>query len=83
MAETVKKTRAAAPKARKTATKKGVNGAGADPIENHHAQPQERSVTHDEIARLAHTYWQERGGKHGQHVDDWFRAEQELRTRVS
>lgn len=83
MAETVKKTRTAA-KPRKTATKKSANGAGADPVmENHHAVSQERSVPHEEIARLAHSFWQERGRRHGQHAEDWFRAEQELRTRVS
>lgn len=84
MAETVKKTRTTAAKPRKAATKKAANGAGADPTsENHHAVSQERSVNHDEIARLAHSYWQQRGGKHGNHVDDWFRAEQDLRARVS
>lgn len=82
MAETVKKTRTTAAKPRKAA-KKTVNGAGADPaIENHHANAQERSISQEEVARLAHTYWQQRGGKHGHHVEDWFRAEQELRTRV-
>lgn len=81
MAENVKKTRTTAAKPRKAATKKA-NGAGSDPA-NHHAQPQDRSVSHDEIARLAHSYWQERGGRHGNHVEDWFRAEQELRSRAS
>ncbi|HTX74695.1 MAG TPA: DUF2934 domain-containing protein [Terracidiphilus sp.] len=83
MAETVKKSRTTAAKPRKAATKK-TNGAGTDPaIENHHAQTHGRPVSHDEIARLAHSYWQERGGRHGSHVEDWFRAEQELRGRAS
>jgi hypothetical protein len=83
MAETVKKTQTAA-KPRKAANKKVGNGSGADPVTgNHHAVTQERSVPQEEVARLAHTYWKQRGGKHGHHMEDWFRAEQELRTRVS
>jgi hypothetical protein len=83
MAETVKKTRTAA-KPRKAATKKTANGSGADPMtENHHANPEKRSISQDEVARLAHSYWQQRGGKHGHHMEDWFRAEQELRSRAS
>jgi len=38
---------------------------------------------HDEVARLAHRYWAERGGQHGHDVEDWFRAEQELRGKAS
>ena len=83
MAENVKKPRTTTAKPRKAATKK-TNGVGADPaVENHHANGQERSVNHDEIARLAHSYYQERGGRHGYHVDDWIRAERELRSRAS
>lgn len=35
-------------------------------------------VSHEEIARLAHRYWAERGRQHGHHEEDWFRAEREL-----
>ena len=35
--------------------------------------------THEEIAKLAHRYWEERGHHHGSHVADWIRAERELR----
>ena len=31
-----------------------------------------------EIARLAYSYWEARGGKGGSPWEDWFRAEQEL-----
>jgi hypothetical protein len=41
------------------------------------------SVSHDEIARLAHKYWAERGGQHGHDAEDWLRAEQELRGKAS
>jgi hypothetical protein len=40
-------------------------------------------VSHDEIARLAHRYWAERGGQHGSHEEDWLRAERELRGKAS
>jgi hypothetical protein len=35
--------------------------------------------THDQIAALAHRYWQERGHHHGSDAQDWLRAEKELR----
>jgi hypothetical protein len=89
MADTPKKSRSAAPKGatatkpRSTATKKGANGVSADPVKpNGHAAAHERSVSQEEVARLAHRYWQERGGKHGYHVEDWLRAEQELRGKA-
>jgi hypothetical protein len=34
--------------------------------------------THQQIAELAHSYYVERGWKHGYHEQDWFRAEQAL-----
>lgn len=37
----------------------------------------------EQIAALAHKYWAERGFQHGQDADDWFRAEQELRSKAS
>ena len=39
--------------------------------------------SHEDIARLAHRYWAERGGQHGNHVEDWLRAERELRGKAS
>ena len=82
MAETVKKTRTAA-KPRKAASKSG-NGVSSDPVaQNHHGTQQNGALPYEEVARLAHSYWQERGGQHGQHMDDWFRAEQDLRGRVA
>jgi hypothetical protein len=41
------------------------------------------AISQDEIARLAHKYWAERGHKHGHAEEDWLRAEQELRGRAS
>ncbi|MFP5234429.1 MAG: DUF2934 domain-containing protein [Acidobacteriota bacterium] len=75
MAETVKKTKAPA-KPRKAAAKKSVNNVEAIDAQQH-------SVSHDDVARLAHSYWKQRGGDHGHHEDDWYRAEQELRGKAS
>lgn len=38
-----------------------------------------REVTQEEIARLAYTYWEQRGHEGGSPEGDWFRAEHELR----
>ena len=41
----------------------------------------ETSDDREEIARLAYQYHEERGGHHGSHEEDWFRAEQVIRER--
>ena len=41
------------------------------------------SISHDQVAQLAHRFWNERGHVHGHHEEDWFRAEQALRSRAS
>ena len=73
MAETTK-TRKAPAKPRKTAAKK----ATPEAAKNNHV-----SISEDEIRKLAHKYWAERGNHHGNPEDDWHRAEQELRKRAS
>jgi hypothetical protein len=35
----------------------------------------------EEIARLAYSYWEARGGEGGSSDDDWFRAEQQVRRK--
>ncbi len=35
----------------------------------------------EEIARLAHQYWHQRGRPTGTPEEDWFRAEQEIKLR--
>lgn len=35
----------------------------------------------EEIARLAYSYWESRGGEGGSPEEDWARAERELRSR--
>jgi hypothetical protein len=63
----------AAAKPRKPAAKKTIvraNGKG-------------NSISHEQIAQLAHRFWTERGRQHGLHEEDWFRAEQELHGKAS
>ncbi len=35
--------------------------------------------THDEIAELAYSYWEARGKPNGSALEDWVRAERELK----
>jgi hypothetical protein len=80
MAETVKKgsSKPKAPaKPRKTAAKKSATENGAP------SNVTEIRFSHDQVAQLAHRFWAERGHQHGHHLEDWFRAEQELRARAS
>jgi hypothetical protein len=87
MAETIKKAKAPAkaskteekkPAEKKTTEKKvtATKSKAAEPAKIH-------IVTHEEVSRLAHQYFIERGHQHGEHVNDWFRAEQELRNKAS
>jgi hypothetical protein len=39
------------------------------------------SVTHEQIASLAYSYWQDRGFQGGSPEEDWHRAERELKSR--
>jgi hypothetical protein len=43
------------------------------------AQPGKADPAYDDIARRAYELYQQRGGEGGQEVDDWLRAESELR----
>ncbi len=38
-------------------------------------------AAYDDIARLAYSYWEARGRQGGSPAEDWFRAEQELKSR--
>lgn len=40
-------------------------------------------VSHEQIAQLAHRFWNDRGRVHGHDAEDWFRAEQMLRAKAS
>lgn len=43
----------------------------------------ETGVSREEIAKLAHQFWNERGRMHGYDAEDWLRAECELRGKAS
>jgi hypothetical protein len=57
------------PKARKTKTASTPTSA-----------PPSSEPSVDEIRRRAYERYQERGGNHGRHFDDWLEAEKELRS---
>ena len=40
-----------------------------------------KQPTHEEIAKLAYSYWEARGCQHGLALEDWLRAERELSQR--
>jgi hypothetical protein len=42
-----------------------------------------RIIAQEEIARLAYSYWEARGCHGGSAQNDWFQAEQELKTRAT
>jgi hypothetical protein len=50
---------------------------GIEPVELMQAGDPNES----EIAELAYSYWEARGGQGGSPWDDWFRAERELKRR--
>jgi hypothetical protein len=39
------------------------------------------TLTQADIAELAYSYWEARGGRGGSPWEDWFRAEEELKRR--
>lgn len=41
------------------------------------------TASQEEVAKLAHRFWAERGRQHGHDAEDWFRAEQELLGKAS
>ena len=41
-----------------------------------------RHFTHDEVSKLAYSYWLARGKHGGNAHEDWIRAERELRSKA-
>lgn len=77
MAETTKKA-STTTKPRKSAAKK------KDVTPNTKQSTASReTASREEVARLAHRFWAERGRQHGRDAEDWFRAEQELLGKAS
>jgi hypothetical protein len=58
-------------------------GVVAPPLEKDNAVAfnPEVELPHEEIAKLAYSYWIARGHSHGGAEEDWLRAERELRQR--
>jgi hypothetical protein len=88
MSETVKKTTTRKPKTESAAKPKSVKAPAktAQAAAKTPAKPSNLTVmgpSKEQIAALAHKYWAERGFQHGKDADDWFRAEQELRSKAS
>lgn len=78
MAETPKK-----PTTRKKATASASATKEVAPKRKASAKVTSIGASHEEIARLAHRFWAERGGQHGHDAEDWLRAERELRGKAS
>ncbi len=53
------------------------------PILAETAAPVAAAPSQDDIASLAYLYWEARGCQGGSPDEDWLRAEQELRARVT
>lgn len=71
-----------APGTQTPATQGSVQSSGAHPVgapSQEHPARLSRTVTDEDIAALAHSYWVERGGQHGSDQEDWLRAERSLR----
>jgi hypothetical protein len=83
MAETIKKAKAPAKTKKAEAEKPAAKTPAAAKAKASTGIAIVKPVSREEVAALAHRFWAERGYQHGQHVDDWFRAEQELRNKAS
>jgi len=84
---------AAAPVRRKSASKHAKHSAGAPTGAAEMPAPETAALavapvyvsepSNEEIATLAYSYWEARGYQGGSPAEDWLRAEQELRLRVT
>ena len=78
------KSATATPKPRKTTTRKKAAPSNVTEITIAREEMTiSREISRDEIAQLAHQFWNERGRQHGHDADDWLRAEQLLRGKAS
>lgn len=78
---------AARKSAKPNRTTAGARPAKAEPPQNvaaaENSDPVPVAVGHEEIARLAYSYWQARGFCGGSPEEEWYRAEEELRRRTT
>ena len=83
----VKETAAAAKPAAKTRTPRiqtAKHSKTASTVENlaeaiAESAPAQPQLTHEAVAVVAYSYWESRGYQGGDALDDWFRAEAELK----
>jgi hypothetical protein len=84
-----KKVKAASARSSPAKKKAAAKVVPQEPVQVEHVQQTaapvagRREPTHSEIAELAHAYFIERGHQHGFHEHDWYRAERELRAKLS
>ncbi len=60
----------------------GPEHASVAAIVEPHSDPVDPVASHEEIARLAYSYWEDRGFSSGSAEQDWYRAEEELKSRA-
>ena len=54
---------------------------GIDPVDPMEAGDEIGDPNESEVAQLAYSYWEARGGEGGSPWEDWFRAERELKRK--
>ena len=57
--------------------------AGHRPLADHDMERWLRSIEHDLISRRAREIFYERGSKHGQDLDNWLKAEAEVKQTLA
>ena len=57
--------------------------AGRRPLADHDMERWLRSIEHDLISRRAREIFYERGSKHGQDLDNWLKAETEVKQTLA
>lgn len=73
---------------KKTTTRKKTSASAGAPMsiaskKTSAKAPAIKAASYEEIAKLAHRFWSERGYQHGHDAEDWLRAEQELLGKAS
>jgi hypothetical protein len=64
----------------KKKTGKRTNGSDS-PASADRSNFESPDLSHEEVARLAYSYWEARACQGGSPEEDWFRAEQEIQIR--
>jgi len=81
-AQTAKETKSRRSKPAASSRQSSTRAKGVALATNGHEQSS-IDVSRDDIARLAYTFWEQRGGEGCSPEQDWFRAESELKARIS